>query len=157
MQKTVLIINGSGLSDSDISGSDRYDGVTLAMIRKACEELCGELNLNLDFQQIDDFKELLSLLTKESSDKGKVDAVIVNPLGYAREEDFDFSAYCEVIDQLKQAKKPISEVHLSNVYTQSRDVALPHHKPGGEMGFISGFGVDGYLLAIRSLAEKLQN
>ena len=154
MQKSILVINGPGLGDMDTGDSDRYGGVTLPMIRDACAALCDELGLKLDFRQTDDQQELFTWLTKISSE---ADAVVVNPVGYGRAENMDFDAYCGAVHELAMVKKPIAEVHLSNIYNQDVDVRLPRYKPGGEMGFVSGFGVDSYLLAIRSLAEKFKN
>ena len=137
----------------DVGDSDHYGGITLPMIRNACEELCDELGVTLDFRQTEDPQELFTWIANSSSE---ADAVVVNPVGYSRAKDMDFDSYCEAVYRLSKLKKPLVEVHLCNIYRHDADVPLPQHKPGGEMGFICGFGVDGYLLAIRSLAEKIK-
>ncbi len=155
MQKSILVINGPGFTDLGGQVSDLHEGVTLAAIRSACQALCDDLGIKLDFRQTEDSQEMLGWLAKGSK---QADALVVNPATAARAEVVDFDAYCEAIYQLAQAQQAIIEVHLSNIYgSHDAQFPRPHHKPGGAMGFIAGLGVDGYLLAIRSLAEKLQS
>lgn len=152
MQKSILIINGPGLGDMEQGDNDHYDGITLSKIRAACEEACNELGVNMDFRQTDDQEELFTWIAKSSAE---ADGVVVNPVGYSRAEDLDFGIYRGAVQMLGKLKKPVIEVHLRNIYSHGADVTRPLHEPGGDMGFISGFGEDGYVLAIRSLAEKI--
>jgi len=66
-----------------------------------------------------------------------------------------FDLYRSAIQVIANLKKPIIEVHLTNIYRHLDDVNHPLHEPVGEMGFICGFGKRSYLLAIRAIARKL--
>ena len=75
-------------------------------------------------------------------------AVIINPAG------FSFGSI-PVLDALKLIRKPLIEVHITNIHQRSEQyrhslVSL------AATGVICGLGVGGYSLAIRAVAEALQ-
>ena len=136
------------MADDD---ADHYKGITLDLIRDACTTLCRALDVDMDFRQTDDQEELFTWIARISSD---FDGVVVNPVGYSQAEDFDFGIYRSAVQILARLAKPMVEVHLRNIYIHGAEITRPLHEPGGDMGFVSGFGADGYLLAIKSVAER---
>jgi len=154
MKKTVLILNGPGLANlQDYQGS-AYGDITLDGIRSACAALCEELGLDFEFRQTDDQDEMFRWIAKDSED---FDAVIINPVGHSRAAIEMFELYRSAIQMIATLKKPVIEVHITNIYRQVEEVTQPLHEPAGEMGFICGFGKLSYLLAIRAMARKLGN
>ncbi len=151
MNNKLLILNGPGLSDLSIY-DEFYGKISIGMIEEKCIEVCNELGLDLDFRQTDDEDELFSFLIKDSDD---FDAVVINPVGYSHALTADFARYRLGIKTLTLQKKPVIEVHIANIFQQGSDITKPLQVPEGEMGFISGFGVYSYLLAIKALHKKL--
>jgi len=77
-----------------------------------------------------------------------VDGMIVNPGA--------FTHYCYALyDALVAVDNPIIEVHLSNIFKREswrhKSVISPTC-----LGVISGFGADGYFMALRELMKKLR-
>jgi 3-dehydroquinate dehydratase len=50
---------------------------------------------------------------------------------------------------------PIIEVHLENIFLTGSNISAPLKVPESDAGFIAGLGIHGYLLAIQSLATKI--
>ena len=148
MGNSLLVLNGPGLADLSADGNCNGD-LTLEKIRVQCSALCKQLGVGLDFRQTDDQEEMIRWITKESENFG---ALIINPVGYARAGAVDFDKYRSALEMLK---KRIVEVHITNIFREGSELIRPLQGPEGETGFISGLGIQGYLLAIRTLAKQL--
>jgi len=151
MKNKLLILNGPGLSDLSIY-DEVYGGISLSMIEEKCTEICIDIGLNLDFRQTDDEDELFSFLLKDSDG---FDAVIINPVGYSHALTAELERYRLAIHTLTLHKKPVIEVHIANIFKQGTDITKPLQAPEGEMGFVSGFGIYSYVLAIKAINSKL--
>ncbi len=145
--KTLLILNGPGLSElaghSDLS-TDR--------IREVCTSLCDQLGLDLDFRQADGDESLIRFVDEDSK---RFDALIVNPGNYPTDGSDAIDLYRLTSDIVAQQQKPVVEVHLANVFRQAANVLTPTNTPNTEIGFVCGFGVHGYLLAIKAVHRQL--
>ena len=150
--KTLLILNGPGLADLS-AGGDRYGGVTLEQIQEESAALCAELGLDLEFRQTDDQDEMFRWIARDSD---HFDALIINPVGYLKSGTVDFDMYRSAIKMIAHLKKPVIEVHLTNIFRQGEELTKPLQGPEGEMGFICGLGIHSYLLGIRAVAKRLQ-
>ena len=149
--KTVLILNGPGMADLAVS-DDRSSDVTLKQVQDESAELCAELGMGLEFRQTDDQDEMSRWIAKDSD---RFDALIINPVGDAQSGTVDFDRYRSAIEMMAHRKKPVIEVHLTNIFRPGEDPAKPLQGPEGEMGFICGLGLHSYLLAIRAVAKRL--
>jgi 3-dehydroquinate dehydratase-2 len=151
MKNKLLILNGPGLSDISLT-DDFYGKITLKIIEDKCLELCTKLNVGLDFRQTDDEDKLFNYLLKDSEE---FDAVIINPIGYSHALTAEFARYRLAIKTLTLQKKPVTEVHIANIFKQGSDITKPLQVPEGEMGFVSGLGVYSYVIAINAIFKKL--
>lgn len=145
--KTLLILNGPALADLR-SGGDRNGNITLGRIRDECSALCDELGMSLDFRHADDEDEMLGWIAKDSE---ACDALIINPAGCVK-----VHADRSAIETIAHLNKPVIEVHLTNILREGAEPIKPLQNPEGEMGFICGFGIHGYLLGIKAVAQRLQ-
>lgn len=152
MRQKILILNGPGLADLSDYDGNAYPGLTLAGIRDACEKLCETLGLDLDFRQTEDQDEMFRWIAKDSED---FDGVIINPVGYSRAATAAFPAYRSAMQMITLLEKPVIEVHINNIFSQSAEITQPVHEPEGEMGFVCGLGLHSYLLAIRAIARRI--
>jgi 3-dehydroquinate dehydratase-2 len=152
MARKILILNGPGLADLSDYDGNTYRGLTLDEIRSECSQLCRSLRIELDFRQTEDQEEMCRWIAKDSED---CDGVIVNPVGYLRAATGSNPAYRSAIQRIALLKKPVVEVHINNIFSETAEIA-PVHEPEGHMGFICGLGVNSYLLGIRAIAHRFE-
>jgi len=153
MKPTLLILNGPGLADLSAYSGHWYGDFTLDDIRTACQAACDELGFDLDFRQTDNQDEMFRWIAKDSE---AFDGVIINPVGHSREMMMRFELYRSAIQVIATLKKPVIEVHITNIYREIKDVTQPLHEPEGDMGFICGFGKLSYVMAVRTIARRLK-
>ena len=149
---TLLMLNGPGLADLS-AGDDRY-GVTLKQIRDESAALCAELGMNVEFRQTDDQDEMFRWIARDSD---HFDALIINPVGDLKSGTVDFDRCSSAIKKMAHLNKPVVEVRLTNIFRQSDELTKPLQGPEGEMGFVCGLGIHGYLLGIKAVAKRLQS
>jgi len=152
MRQKILIINGPGLSDLTDYDGNSYGGLSLQSIREGCEQLCDELEVELDFRQTDDQEEMFQWIAKDSEN---FDGLIINPIGYSRAATVKLGFFRSAMKVVAHLKRPVIEVHINNIYRQSAEITQPLHEPEGDMGFICGLGMYGYLLAIKATVHKI--
>ena len=81
--------------------------------------------------------------------RNKYDGMIINAAGFTHTS-------VSIRDSLDIFKKPIIELHISNIYKREEF----RHKSmisGVVNGIICGLGADGYILAINAMQELLKN
>lgn len=150
----LLVINGPGLADLGNFDGNSYGNLTLEKIQNECAQLCEKLGATLDFRQTDDEDEMFRAIAKDSDD---YDALIINPIGYSRAASVEFELYRSAIKMIAQLKKPVIEVHITNIFKQGAEITKPLQVPEGEMGFICGLGINSYLLAIKAVTKRLND
>jgi 3-dehydroquinate dehydratase-2 len=144
MPHPLFILNGSNLNMLGSREPALYGTTTLAQIETSSKELAKSLGLTCDFRQTNHEGVLVDWI-QEAAERDA--AVIINPAG------FSFGSV-PVLDALKLLRKPLIEVHLTNIhqrpapYTHSLVSQVAH-------GVICGLGPTGYLLAVRAVAERL--
>ena len=153
MNNRLLIINGPGLSDLSNFNEFGYDDLTLEKVQKKCLETCESLGITLEFCQTDDEIELTNYLTKACKE---FDALIVNPVGYSHASSLDFDRYTSSIETITLQYKPVIEVHIANIFQKGINITTPIKVSEGNVGFVSGFGIHSYDLAIRAVNKKLR-
>ncbi|MCW5635292.1 MAG: 3-dehydroquinate dehydratase [Rubrivivax sp.] len=144
MALPLFVLNGSNLNMLGRREPSLYGTTTLAEIRQRTERLAAELGLACDFRQTNHEGVMVDWI-QEAFEKDA--AVIVNPAG--------FSFGCvPVLDALKLLKRPVVEVHITNIH--QRPPPYTHSLVSQvATGVICGFGAQGYLLAVRAVADAL--
>ena len=145
MAHPLFVLNGSNLNMLGKREPHLYGTTTLAEVRARTEALAAELGLACDFRQTNHEGVLVDWI-QEAFEKDA--AVVINPAG------FSFGSI-PVLDALKLIRKPLVEVHITNIHQRSEQyrhslVSL------AATGVICGLGVNGYLLAVRAVAEALK-
>ena len=152
MKKKLLIINGPGLSDLSNFNEFGHDNLTLEKVQKKCLETCDSLGISVDFCQTDDQAELSNYLLKASKE---FDALIINPAAYSNAASLDPDLYASNIEAMVNQKKPVIEVHIANIFQKGVNINSPIKASEGNVGFVSGFGIHSYDLAIRAVNKQL--
>ncbi|SRR6266545_2892595 len=150
--RSVLILNGPGLNDLRRLDSSFDESLTLARIESECAKLCQKYGIAMTFREGNVVKELFEWITGGATE---YDALIINPIGYYSYEAYEkFEEYRSAIRMLAHLKKPIVEVHLTNIFRHGAQLIEPLREPDAQIGFICGLGLHSYLLAIEAVAEK---
>jgi 3-dehydroquinate dehydratase-2 len=145
MAKTIYVLNGPNL-DPLGSREPEADGfAALSDVEKLCVETAGRFGLRADCRQPHREGELIDFIREAHAKKAV--GIILNAGGYS-------NTSIALHDALVAAKIPAVEVQVGNV--QARD-SFRHDSFTTKTAFASlcGFGIDGYRLAIRSLAAKI--
>ena len=153
MNNRLLIINGPGLSDLSNFNEFGHDDLTLEKVQKKCLETCESLGITLEFCQTDDEIELSNYLIKAGKE---FDALIINPVGYSHASSLDFDIYTSNIETITLQNKLVIEVHIANIFQKGMNITTPIKVSEGSVGFVSGFGIHSYDLAIRAVNKKLR-
>ncbi len=145
MANTVYVLNGSNLNMLGKREPHIYGHTTLAQIQERCEALSCDLGLDCVFRQTNDEAKMIDWI-QEAFEKEA--GLIINPAG------FSFGSI-PVLDAVKLLAKPVIEVHITNIHR--RDPQYHHSLISlAATGVICGMGPNGYLLALRAMAEALQ-
>ena len=142
----ILIINGPNLNLLGEREQSQYGEKDYKFLEKICLNRAKELKIELELKQSNIEGEIVNII-QEARDTQ--DGLIINAGGYTHTS-------VAIRDSLNIFKKPIIELHISNIYKREEfrhkslisDVAT---------GGIFGLGTDGYILAINSMQNLLKN
>ena len=146
MSNNILIINGPNLNLLGEREQSQYGSITFDELKKECIKKSKELNINLNFSQSNVEGEIVNFIQEA---RNNCDGIIINAAGFTHTS-------VAIRDALSIFKKPIIELHISNIYKREEF----RHKSlisGVVTGGIFGLGAEGYILAIISLQKTLQN
>ena len=141
----VLIINGPNLNLLGEREQSQYGKITFNDLKNICLEHSKKIGIKVDFFQSNLEGEIV---TKIQEARKECDGIIINAAGYTHTS-------VSIRDALDIFKKPIIELHISNIYKREefRQKSLISNVVSGG---IFGLGSDGYILAIISLEKMLK-
>jgi len=136
----ILVINGPninmlGIREPEIYGSKGYDALQKTVLEEA-----ASLGISADIVQSNIEGEIAGHIQKAL---GAYDGIVINPAAYTHYS-------IAILDALKAVNLPAVEVHISNIHARE-DFRAKSVTAAGCTGLISGFGPDGYRLALRAL------
>tara|TARA_B100000530_G_scaffold266200_1_gene178905 strand:+ start:166 stop:615 length:450 start_codon:yes stop_codon:yes gene_type:complete len=146
MKKKIIIINGPNLNLLGEREQSQYGSITFIQLKKKCLEKTKELNLDLNFTQSNIEGEIVTIIQNA---RNEYDGMIINAAGFTHTS-------VSIRDALDIYKKPIIELHISNIYKREEF----RHKSmisNVATGIICGLGANGYILAINAMHELLKN
>ncbi len=141
----IMVINGAnlnflGIREKNIYGNFSYD------------ELCSYIKNYSEFNDIDFIfcqsnieGEIVNYI-QEAYQK-KCDAIVINPGAYTHTS-------VAIYDAIKAVQLPTIEIHISNIYSRE-EFRAKSITAAACLGQISGLGKEGYILAIKKLANKI--
>ena len=146
MNNKIIIINGPNLNLLGEREQSQYGSITYDQLKKNCLKKAKELKINLEFNQSNIEGEIVTLIQEA---KSKFDGIIINAAGFTHTS-------VAIRDALDIFKKPIIEIHISNIYKREefrKKSLLSDVVTGG----IFGLGDNGYILAIIAMQKLLKN
>ena len=146
MNNKIIIVNGPNLNLLGEREQSQYGETTFKELRENCLKKSSEIGINLEFTQSNIEGELVSLIQDA---RNEYDGMIINAAGFTHTS-------VAIRDALNLFKKPIIELHISNIYKREE---FRHKSLISDIatGGIFGLGAEGYILAIISIQKILQN
>ena len=144
MSNKIIIINGPNLNLLGEREQSQYGSVTFDELKENCLKKSKELNLELEFIQSNIEGELVNII---QNSRKNFDGIIINAAAFTHTS-------VAIRDALDIFKKPIIELHISNIYKREefrKKSLISDIVTGG----IFGLGSDGYILAIISMQKLL--
>ena len=146
MSNNIIIINGPNLNLLGEREQSQYGSITFDELKKNCSNKGKELGVNIDFIQSNIEGEIV---TSIQDARNKYDGIIINAAGFTHTS-------VSIRDALSIFKKPIVELHISNIYKREE---FRHKSLLSDIatGVICGMGANGYILAINAMHDLLKN
>ena len=146
MNNKIIIINGPNLNLLGEREQSQYGSTTFSQLKENCSKKGQEIGLDIEFAQSNIEGELVNIIQDA---RKKFDGMIINAAAFTHTS-------VAIRDALDLFKKPIIEIHLSNIYKREE---FRHKSLISDVvtGGIFGLGAEGYILAIISLQKTLQN
>ena len=145
MSNKIIIINGPNINLLGEREQSQYGSITFNELKEICINKSKELGLEIEFKQSNIEGELVNLI---QDSRKKYDGMIINAAAFTHTS-------VAIRDALDVFKKPIIEIHISNIYKREefRQKSLISDVVTGG---IFGLGSDGYILAIIAMQKLLQ-
>ena len=146
MKQKIIIINGPNLNLLGEREQSQYGSTTFDQLKESCLKKSEKIGIELEFVQSNIEGELVNLIQDA---KKKYDGIIINAAGFTHTS-------VAIRDALDLFKKPIIEIHISNIYKREE---FRHKSLISDIatGGIFGLGVEGYILAIISIEKILKD
>ncbi len=146
MTNKIIIINGPNLNLLGEREQSQYGSDTFEQLKEKCLKKSKEIGLEVNFTQSNLEGEIVNIIQEA---RKEYTGMIINAAGFTHTS-------VAIRDALSLFKKPIIELHISNIYKREEfrqkslisDIAT---------GGIFGLGTEGYILAIISIQKIIEN
>ena len=139
--KKILVIHGAGMQMRGKSGIETFGPMTLSQYHEAIRGFAKELGVEVEIFASNSEGAIIDRLYA-AHDEGIAGAVF-NPAGFT-------TGYRSLNQALTQVNFPTVEVHMSNPARRGTHSEILANSLGG----ISGFGINGYALALRGIRDR---
>ncbi|GIF76932.1 type II 3-dehydroquinate dehydratase [Asanoa siamensis] len=142
---SVYVLNGPNLNLLGTRRPEVYGSTTLADVEELCRQEAGKLGLELEFLQSNHEGQLVDWVQEAGARVAAGDCLgaVFNPGAYTHTS-------IALHDAIEGASLPVVEVHISNVHAREEFRRHSYVSPVAR-GVVVGFGVYGYVLALRGL------
>ena len=142
----ILIINGPNLNLLGEREQTQYGSKDYKYLEEICHKQAKNINVKIEMRQSNIEGDIVNIIQEA---RKKYNGIIINAAGYSHTS-------VAIRDALSIFKKPIIELHISNIYKRE-DFRHKSLISGVVTGVICGLGINGYVLAINSMHEILKN
>ena len=142
----IIIINGPNLNLLGEREQTQYGSKDYNYLMDICLNRAKVLNIELEMKQSNIEGDIVNIIQDA---RKYYDGMVINAAGYSHTS-------VAIRDALSIFKKPIIELHISNIYKREEF----RHKSlisAVVSGIICGLGVNGYILAINAMQDLLDN
>ncbi|MFD1537090.1 type II 3-dehydroquinate dehydratase [Nonomuraea guangzhouensis] len=142
---SVYVLNGPNLNLLGTRKPEVYGTTTLADVEELCREEAAGLDLDLRFRQSNHEGQLIDWIHEAGAEvkAGRCVGAVFNPGAYTHTS-------VALHDAIEGVELPVIELHISNVHARE---PFRHHSYISPVArsIVVGFGVYGYVLALRGL------
>ena len=145
MNNKIIIINGPNINLLGEREQSQYGTINFDQLSDICKKKSIDLDLKLEFIQSNIEGDLVNIIQES---RKKFDGIIINAAAFTHTS-------VAIRDALEIFKKPIIEVHISNIYKREefrQKSLISDIVTGG----IFGLGTDSYILAIIAMQKILK-
>lgn len=139
----VLIMHGAGMNMRGKAMVDVFGPMTLPQYDEHIRKYAAELGMEIEIFHSNIEGEVINKFY-EAHEKG-IDGAIINPASY-------MMGYPALMAAISQVRFPTIELHVSNPARSGRISEMARVC----RGVVTGFGVFGYYVALRGLAELIK-
>ena len=146
MNNKIIIINGPNINLLGEREQSQYGSINFNQLNDICKKKSEELGLELEFFQSNIEGDLVNII---QDSRKNFDGIIINAAAFTHTS-------VAIRDALEIFKKPIIEVHISNIYKREE---FRHKSLISDIvsGGIFGLGTESYILAIIAMQKILKN
>ena len=146
MTNKIIIINGPNLNLLGEREQSQYGSDTFEKLKEKCLKKSKEIGLDVNFTQSNLEGEIVNIIQEA---RKEYNGMIINAAGFTHTS-------VAIRDALSLFKKPIIELHISNIYKREE---FRHKSLISDIatGGIFGLGTEGYILAIISIQKIIKN
>ena len=146
MAKTIYVLNGPNLNLLGTREPGIYGHTTLADVEMLCRETAKAHGLAVEFRQSNLEGEIVNAVQEAMAKQAA--GIVINPAGYT-------TTSVAILDALIASNLPVIEIHISNIYAREE---FRQHSLISKVAkaVLTGFGVNGYALAIDGLAAIIE-
>jgi len=146
MNNKIIIINGPNINLLGEREQSQYGSTNFDQLIEVCKKKSRELGLKIEFIQSNVEGDLVNII---QDSRKKFDGMIINAAAFTHTS-------VAIRDALEIFKKPIIEIHISNIYKREE---FRHKSLISDIvtGGIFGLGTEGYILAIIAMHKILNN
>ena len=146
MTNKIIIINGPNLNLLGEREQSQYGSSTFGELKEKCLKKSKEIGLEVIFAQSNIEGEIVNIIQEA---RKEYEGMIINAAGFTHTS-------VAIRDALSLFKKPIIELHISNIYQREE---FRHKSLISDIatGVICGMGANGYILAINAMHDLLKN
>jgi 3-dehydroquinate dehydratase II len=143
--ETIYVLNGPNLSPSESREPGSFGHADLAAAEQLCTEAASKFGLQADCRRSSNEAELIELIREATANNAA--GIVINAGDY-------WHSSIALHEALLAAKIPAIEVHTSNSHAREN---FRHHAftAKAACATLTGFGIDGYRLAINGLAASI--
>jgi 3-dehydroquinate dehydratase II len=144
--RLILVLNGPNLNLLGTRETDIYGTHSLADIEASVRHRAAAAKLEVEFHQSNSESQLVDWV---QSARDRAVGLIINAGAYTHTS-------VALLDALRAIDIPIVEVHLSNIFRREE---FRHHSYVSQAatGMITGFGPEGYDMALDALTSLIKN
>ena len=141
----IAVLNGPNLNLLGQREPEVYGRTTLAEIEAMVREAAGKHGAEIEWVQTNHEGVLVDTI---QGLRGRADGALINAAAFTHSS-------LALRDALLAVRLPFVEVHLSNIF--AREPARRHSVIADlALGLVTGFGAQGYLLALDALVARLR-
>ena len=146
MTNKIIIINGPNINLLGEREQSQYGSSTFDELKEKCIQKSKEIGLDINFTQSNLEGEIVNIIQEA---RKHYRGMIINAAGFTHTS-------VAIRDALSLFKKPIIELHISNIYKREE---FRHKSLISDIatGGIFGLGTEGYILAIISIQKIIEN